>query len=198
MSAREVIMVDAMRTAFGRMGGTLKDIFASKLASIGIRGLLDKTGLQERAHVDSVFLGTALGCSHSGNPARWAVLDSGLGYETSASYVEMQCGSAIDAINHAAWKILADQADIIIAASGWPNTVTADMVKEGAVVIDVGVNRVEDASRERGYRLVGDVDFDAVKEKASMITPVPGGVGPMTVAALILNTIRATERQGKA
>ena len=115
MSARDVVMVDAVRTAFGRMGGTLKDIFASKLASIGIRGLLDKTGLQERAHVDSVFLGTALGCSHSGNPARWAVLDSGLGYETSASYVEMQCGSAIDSINHAAWKILADQADIIIA-----------------------------------------------------------------------------------
>ena len=115
MSARDVVMVDAVRTAFGRMGGTLKDIFASKLASIGIRGLLDKTGLQEKAHVDSVFLGTALGCSHSGNPARWAVLDSGLGYETSASYVEMQCGSAIDAINHAAWKILANQADIIIA-----------------------------------------------------------------------------------
>ena len=115
MSARDVVMVDAVRTAFGRMGGTLKDIFASKLASIGIRGLLDKTGIQEKAHVDSVFLGTALGCSHSGNSARWAVLDSGLGYETSASYVEMQCGSAIDAINHAAWKILANQADIIIA-----------------------------------------------------------------------------------
>ena len=115
MSARDVVMVDAVRTAFGRMGGTLKDIFASKLAGIGIRGLLDKTGIQEKAHVDSVFLGTALGCSHSGNPARWAVLDSGLGYETSASYVEMQCGSAIDAINHAAWKILANQADIIIA-----------------------------------------------------------------------------------
>ena len=115
MSEREVVIVDAVRTAFGRMGGTLKDIFASKLAGIGIRGLLDKTGIQQKAHVDSVFLGTALGCSQSGNPARWASLDSGLGYETSASYVEMQCGSAIDAINHAAWKILADQAEIIIA-----------------------------------------------------------------------------------
>jgi acetyl-CoA acetyltransferase family protein len=115
MSEREVVLVDAVRTAFGRMGGTLKDIFASKLAGIGIRGLLDKTGIQQKAHVDSVFLGTALGCSQSGNPARWAVLDSGLGYETSASYVEMQCGSAIDSINHAAWKILANQADIIIA-----------------------------------------------------------------------------------
>jgi acetyl-CoA C-acetyltransferase len=115
MNEREVVIVDAVRTAFGRMGGTLRDIFASKLASIGIRGLLDKTGIQQKAHVDSVFLGTALGCSHSGNPARWAVLDSGLGYETSASYVEMQCGSAIDSINHAAWKILANQADVIIA-----------------------------------------------------------------------------------
>jgi len=86
------------------------------------------------------------------------------------------------------------QADIIIAASGWPKTITADMVKEGAVVIDVGVNRVEDASRERGYRLVGDVDFDAVKEKASMITPVPGGVGPMTITMLLYNTVESAKR----
>lgn len=89
------------------------------------------------------------------------------------------------------------QADIIIAASGWPNTVTADMVKEGAVVIDVGVNRVEDTSRERGYRLVGDVDFDAVKEKASMITPVPGGVGPMTITMLLFNTVASAKRANK-
>jgi len=86
------------------------------------------------------------------------------------------------------------QADIIIAASGWPNTITADMVKEGAVVIDVGVNRIEDASRERGYRLVGDVDFEAVKEKASMITPVPGGVGPMTITMLLYNTVESAKR----
>ena len=86
------------------------------------------------------------------------------------------------------------QADIIIAASGWPNTVTADMVKDGAVVIDVGVNRVEDGTRERGYRLVGDVDFDAVKAKASMITPVPGGVGPMTITMLLYNTVVSAKR----
>jgi methylenetetrahydrofolate dehydrogenase (NADP+)/methenyltetrahydrofolate cyclohydrolase len=86
------------------------------------------------------------------------------------------------------------QADIIIAASGWPNTITADMVKDGAVVIDVGVNRVDDPSRERGYRLVGDVDFDAVKEKASMITPVPGGVGPMTITMLLYNTVESARR----
>lgn len=86
------------------------------------------------------------------------------------------------------------QADIIIAASGWPKTVTSDMVKEGAVIIDVGVNRVDDASRERGYRLVGDVDFEAVKEKASMITPVPGGVGPMTITMLLFNTVESAKR----
>ena len=86
------------------------------------------------------------------------------------------------------------QADIIIAASGWPNTITADMIKDGAVVIDVGVNRVDDPSRERGYRLVGDVDFDAVKEKASMITPVPGGVGPMTITMLLYNTVESAKR----
>ncbi len=115
MAEREVVFIDGMRTAFGRMGGTIRDIFASKLASIGIKGLVEKTKITEKAHVDCVFLGSAAGCSHSMNPARWAVLDAGLGYETSASYVEMQCGSAIDSINHAAWKILANHADIIIA-----------------------------------------------------------------------------------
>ena len=87
------------------------------------------------------------------------------------------------------------QADIIIAAAGRPNTVTADMVKEGVVVIDVGVNRVEDATRKRGYRLVGDVDFEAVKEKASFITPVPGGVGPMTITMLLFNTVESAKRK---
>ncbi|MFC1676434.1 bifunctional methylenetetrahydrofolate dehydrogenase/methenyltetrahydrofolate cyclohydrolase FolD [Planctomycetota bacterium] len=86
------------------------------------------------------------------------------------------------------------RADIVIAATGWPNTVTADMVKDGAAVIDVGVNRVEDASKKRGYRLVGDVDFEAVKEKASFITPVPGGVGPMTITMLLFNTVESARR----
>lgn len=85
-------------------------------------------------------------------------------------------------------------ADIIIAAAGRPNTVTAEMVKAGAVVIDVGVNRVEDATKKRGYRLVGDVDFEAVKEKASLITPVPGGVGPMTITMLLYNTVHSAEK----
>ncbi|MHC4645976.1 MAG: bifunctional methylenetetrahydrofolate dehydrogenase/methenyltetrahydrofolate cyclohydrolase FolD [Planctomycetota bacterium] len=86
------------------------------------------------------------------------------------------------------------QADIVVAAAGRPNTVTADMIKDGAVVIDVGVNRVEDATKKRGYRLVGDVDFEAVKEKASLITPVPGGVGPMTITMLMYNTVESAKK----
>jgi methylenetetrahydrofolate dehydrogenase (NADP+)/methenyltetrahydrofolate cyclohydrolase len=87
------------------------------------------------------------------------------------------------------------QADILIAASGWPNTVTTDMVKPGAVVIDVGVNRVEDASKKSGYRLVGDVDFNGISEVASHITPVPGGVGPMTITMLLYNTVLSAETE---
>jgi methylenetetrahydrofolate dehydrogenase (NADP+) / methenyltetrahydrofolate cyclohydrolase len=90
------------------------------------------------------------------------------------------------------------QADIIIAAIGRPHFVTEDMVKEGVVVVDVGINRVDDASTKKGYRVVGDVDFDAVSKKASFITPVPGGVGPMTVAMLMSNTLKAYTLQAAA
>ena len=83
------------------------------------------------------------------------------------------------------------QADILVVAAGRPNTVTAEMVKEGVVVIDVAVNRVPDASQRRGYRLVGDVDFEGVSQVAEAITPVPGGVGPMTIAMLLHNTLHA-------
>ena len=85
------------------------------------------------------------------------------------------------------------RADILIAAAGRPHTITAEMVKEGAVVIDVGVNRVDDATKKRGYRLAGDVDFEEVKEKASLITPVPGGVGPMTITMLLYNTVESAK-----
>ena len=83
------------------------------------------------------------------------------------------------------------QADILIAAAGRPNTITADMVKPGATVIDVGVNRIPDDTKKSGFRLVGDVDFEAVKEVASFITPVPRGVGPMTIAMLMHNTLES-------
>lgn len=86
------------------------------------------------------------------------------------------------------------RADILIVAAGRPRMVTGDMIRPGAVVIDVGINRVTDASTKSGYRLVGDVDFDSAREVASLITPVPGGVGPMTIALLLRNTVRAAER----
>ena len=85
-----------------------------------------------------------------------------------------------------------------VAAAGRPGVVTPDMVKPGAVVIDVGINRVTDASAKSGYRLVGDVDFEGVRAVASYITPVPGGVGPMTIAMLLRNTVRAAAAQGAA
>ncbi|HAE21491.1 MAG TPA: bifunctional 5,10-methylene-tetrahydrofolate dehydrogenase/5,10-methylene-tetrahydrofolate cyclohydrolase, partial [Spirochaetaceae bacterium] len=86
------------------------------------------------------------------------------------------------------------QADILIACAGVPELIKADMVKPGACVIDVGVNRVDDPSKAKGWRLVGDVDFNAVKDVAGSITPVPGGVGPMTITMLLFNTVESAER----
>ncbi|HML76630.1 MAG TPA: bifunctional methylenetetrahydrofolate dehydrogenase/methenyltetrahydrofolate cyclohydrolase FolD [Anaerohalosphaeraceae bacterium] len=106
-------------------------------------------------------------------------------------------GNATVTICHTRTKNLAEhvrRADIVIAAAGRPNTITAEMVKPGAVVIDVGVNRIDDASKKSGFRLVGDVDFEGVKEKASQITPVPGGVGPMTITMLLFNTVQSAEK----
>lgn len=105
-------------------------------------------------------------------------------------------GNATVTLTHSRTKNLAElcrQADIIIAAIGRANFVTADMVKEGAVIIDVGINRVEDATKKRGYRIVGDVDFENVAPKSSYITPVPGGVGLMTVTSLLMNTLQAAK-----
>jgi methylenetetrahydrofolate dehydrogenase (NADP+) / methenyltetrahydrofolate cyclohydrolase len=109
-----------------------------------------------------------------------------------------ELGNATVTLCHTGTRDMArhtQQADVIIAAAGRPETVTADMVREGAVVVDVGVNRVEDASRPRGYRLVGDVAYEAVREKAAAITPVPGGVGPMTITMLLVNTVVSAERR---
>ena len=92
-------------------------------------------------------------------------------------------------------KEMTRQADILVVASGKPHTVTKDMVKPGATVIDVGVNRIPDDSKKSGFRLVGDCDFDEIKEIASFITPVPGGVGPMTISMLICNTLLAAENK---
>jgi methylenetetrahydrofolate dehydrogenase (NADP+)/methenyltetrahydrofolate cyclohydrolase len=87
------------------------------------------------------------------------------------------------------------RADILVAAIGIPEMVTADMVKDGAVIVDVGINRVEDDTRKRGYRLCGDVDYKSLEGKVSAMTPVPGGVGPMTVVSLLMNTLKASKRK---
>ena len=107
-------------------------------------------------------------------------------------------GDATVTVCHSHTKNIAEecrQADIIIAALGQPHFLKADMVKEGAVVIDVGTTRVPDPTRKSGFRLCGDVDFENVKEKASFITPVPGGVGPMTIAMLMYNTVKAAFKE---
>jgi methylenetetrahydrofolate dehydrogenase (NADP+)/methenyltetrahydrofolate cyclohydrolase len=98
---------------------------------------------------------------------------------------------------HSRTRNMADhvrRADIVIAAAGRPGLLTGDMIRPGAVVVDVGINRVDDASQPRGYRIVGDVDFESTREVASLISPVPGGVGPMTIAMLLENTLRAAKR----
>ncbi|MCP8317051.1 MAG: bifunctional 5,10-methylenetetrahydrofolate dehydrogenase/5,10-methenyltetrahydrofolate cyclohydrolase, partial [archaeon] len=89
------------------------------------------------------------------------------------------------------------QADILVVAMGSPKAITADMIKKGAIVIDVGINKIPDSTSKSGYRLVGDTDFETIKEKAEATTPVPGGVGPMTVTMLLHNTLIATSKQTK-
>ena len=106
-------------------------------------------------------------------------------------------GNCTVTLTHSRTKDIKEEllrADIIVAAIGKANFITADMVKEGAVVLDVGINSVEDSTRKRGYRLVGDVDFEGVAPKCSYITPVPGGVGPMTVTSLIMNTLKSYKK----
>jgi methylenetetrahydrofolate dehydrogenase (NADP+) / methenyltetrahydrofolate cyclohydrolase len=107
-------------------------------------------------------------------------------------------GNCTVTLTHSRTKNLSEitkQADILIVAIGKPEFVTADMVKEGAVVIDVGIHRIEDATKKSGFRLIGDVKFDEVAQKSSAITPVPGGVGPMTIASLLYNTLLAAEKK---
>ena len=113
---REVVFVDGMRTPFGKMGGTLKEISASDLGAMTVKALVAKTQIFEKGgKVDSVICGSAAGCGASWSHARYITMKAGLPIETSASFVEMQCGSAIDSVNHAAWKILSGCADVIIA-----------------------------------------------------------------------------------
>ena len=115
MGTREVVIIDGVRTPFGRMGGVLRDFTATELGSFALRGLLDRIKIDKIGRVDAVFAGTAGGDLYAANIARYIALQAGLPYETSATYVEAMCGSAIESINHAAWKIALGLSDVIIA-----------------------------------------------------------------------------------
>ena len=147
----------------------------------GVQRMLVESGVETRG-ANCVIVGRS---NIVGKPLAALLVQSGTG------------GDATVTVCHSRTRDLREhtrRADILIAAVGRPRMITADMVKSGAVVIDVGVNRIPDATRKSGTRLVGDVDFDAVRKVASLITPVPGGVGPMTIAMLLANTARAARQ----
>ena len=151
---------------------------------LGCQRLLIESGV-EIAGAHAVILGRSM---IVGKPLALLLMRKGKG------------GDATVTVVHSRSQRLAEitrSADILIAAIGQPEFVRAEHVRDGAVVIDVGINRVNDLTTERGYRLVGDVAFEAVSEKASSITPVPGGVGPMTIAMLMANTVRACRQSSR-
>ncbi|MBO6102187.1 MAG: bifunctional methylenetetrahydrofolate dehydrogenase/methenyltetrahydrofolate cyclohydrolase FolD [Opitutales bacterium] len=142
----------------------------------GILELIKRSGVETRGK-RAVVIGRSL---IVGKPLALLLMQKGVDATVSVCHSRSENLAAVCA-----------EADILISAVGRPNTVTADMVKEGACVIDVGINRIPCAEKKSGYRLVGDVDFEAVAPKCSKITPVPGGVGPMTVAMLMSNTVKS-------
>lgn len=115
---KNVVIVDGIRTPFGKLGGGLRQFHTAELCGLAIRALTEKTQIQTRGKIDCVFMGSAFGDAQSTDIARYALLYAGLPYDVTASFVEMQCGSAIDALNHAAWKIATGNADVIIAGGG--------------------------------------------------------------------------------
>lgn len=166
-------------TNIGRLAQEFPNAFAA-CTPAGILELLKRTGV-ETAGKHAVIVGRSL------------IVGKPLSLLLSA-----KSANATVTICHSRTQNLPEitkQADILIAAIGKPHFITADMVKDGAVVIDVGINRIPDSSKKSGFRLVGDVDFENVAPKCSHITPVPGGVGPMTVAMLMKNTLAACRRQ---
>ncbi len=147
----------------------------------GVQQMLIRSGVETRGkHV--VVIGRS---NIVGKPMAALMMQKGDGADSTVTVVHSRTENLSE---------ITRQADILIVAIGKPGFVTADMVKDGAVVIDVGTNRIEDPTHPKGSRLVGDVEFDAVKEKASAITPVPGGVGPMTICMLMANAVRAAEK----
>jgi methylenetetrahydrofolate dehydrogenase (NADP+)/methenyltetrahydrofolate cyclohydrolase len=147
----------------------------------GIMTLLDRYGV-ETAGAHAVVLG------------RSAIVGTPMSILLSRNSAPGNCTVTLCHSRTRELPALCRQADILIAALGIPGYVTADMVRDGATVVDVGITRIADASRSSGYRLSGDVDFENVAPKCSWITPVPGGVGPMTVTSLLLNTLQASKR----
>jgi methylenetetrahydrofolate dehydrogenase (NADP+)/methenyltetrahydrofolate cyclohydrolase len=171
--------VDGFGTqSIGRLVQELPGAFAA-CTPRGVIELLRRSGVQT-ARKHAVVVGRSL---IVGKPAALLLIAKGC-----------DCTVTIAHSRTADLAAITRQADILIAAIGKPHFIKADMVKPGAVVIDVGINRVADATKKSGYRIVGDVDFDAVAPLASAITPVPGGVGPMTVAMLMRNTLDACLR----
>jgi methylenetetrahydrofolate dehydrogenase (NADP+)/methenyltetrahydrofolate cyclohydrolase len=149
---------------------------------LGIRELFVRYGIETSGnHV--VVLGRSIVV---GKPLALLLMVKGRGADATVTV----CHSRTSNIGE-----ITASADIVVAAMGLPQFLTADMVKDGAVVVDVGINRIEDKTKKKGYRIVGDVDFDGVSPKTSFITPVPGGVGPMTVAMLMANTLKAYSLQ---
>lgn len=147
----------------------------------GVQQMLVRSGIETVGrHV--VVVGRS---SIVGKPMAAMMVQRGAGADSTVTVVHSKTPNLAE---------ITSTADILVVAIGKPRFITADMVKEGAVVIDVGTNRIQDPTHPKGSRLVGDVDFDAVKEKASYITPVPGGVGPMTICMLMANAVRAAER----
>ena len=147
----------------------------------GVQELLVRSGVETRG-AECVIVGRS---NIVGKPMMALMVQNGAGANATVT------------VCHSATRDLAAhtrRADILIVAAGRPRMVTGDMIRPGAVVIDVGINRIADSSTKNGYRLVGDVDFESAREVASLITPVPGGVGPMTIALLLRNTVRAAER----
>lgn len=146
----------------------------------GVQQMLLRSGV-ETAGKHVVVVGRS---NIVGKPMAALMIQRGLGADSTVTVVHSKTPD-LGAITR--------QADILIVAIGKPRFITADMVKEGAVVIDVGTNRIDDPTHPKGSRLVGDVDFENVKEKVSAITPVPGGVGPMTICMLMANAVKAAE-----
>ena len=151
----------------------------------GVQELLVRSGVETRG-AECVIVGRS---NIVGKPMMALMVQSHAGANSTVT------------VCHSATRDLAAhvrRAEILIVAAGRPGMITGDMIRPGAVVIDVGINRVEDHSAARGYRLVGDVDFESARKVASLITPVPGGVGPMTIAMLLRNTVRAAEQMERA